>query len=298
MISVIVVVYNRPDFILPQYDLVEKFLTDDFEYFVYDNSDNPQVTEQFKSICEENGINYFRISQENQAGSDPSTRAGYSLNSALDHNIENYNLPCLVLDSDMFLLNTFCVDDALVENKIIGNLQKRGDIYYYNNQLLCLDLPNLPNFKGHNRFLPGVVNGVTTDCGGWMYNYINDNRISHRGFSHFFSGMIYSDCYDKNLDLFELELSKVEVDNAPPHEKYHERISILDDIIPSYLYDYYRIEIDILKRYMGVGVNFSELFSDCFLHFRAGSNWIGHCDDMVGLRNKNLHNLFQERLSL
>jgi hypothetical protein len=263
MISVMVPVYNRPDFVELQYLLIKKYLKEDFEYFLYDNSDRPECTEAFAEISKRLGINYLRIDQgyRAQIGADPSRGAGYSLDYAIDHNIENYNRPCLVLDSDLFLFDYFEVTSKFDEADLWGVGQTEsgpnGYVKYYNNQLLLLNVDKLPNLKGYGPFTPDIVEGRFCDCGGRLHNYFKENEIRHRGVNVLHSGHI------------TLE----NIQNCP------------DCFI-----DYFLKEIEICDKYGGDWGcrGFSEIFADKFLHFRAGSNWIGHKNEMVTERTKLL----------
>ena len=99
MISVICTTFNQPDFLEYQYKLSKKFIEDEFEFFVYDNSTNSNLENQFKNICQGNNIRYFKVPSN---GGNPSQRAGFSLNYALDHNYDHYGNNIAVLDSDLF----------------------------------------------------------------------------------------------------------------------------------------------------------------------------------------------------
>lgn len=281
MISVICTTFNQPDFLEYQYKLSKKFIEDEFEFFVYDNSTNSNLENKFKNICQGNNIRYFKVPSN---GGNPSQRAGFSLNYALDHNYDYYNNNIAVLDSDLFPISKINFSKHLKNVDIYGRGQIRplpsetgsdyaihknlldevrknyndicngintsiyNHIYYFSNQYVILNMKNLKDFNNNNRFLPGSVNGITGDCGAYLHDYILKNNITHQS---------------------------VGIEYMPEIKK------------DSNIYQYARNELSILEN------GYSELIDESLLHFRSGSNWQGHTNQIQSERLKNLYSLLE-----
>lgn len=259
-ISVIVVAFNMPDFIQPQFDLLNKYLLNDFDLFVYNNSNNELVSNRIKEVCDNIGINCISIPQYIFERNDPSYRAGKSLDYAINHNITTYNdySHMMLLDSDMFLVSDFDINEYLDNYDLMGIHQERGHVFYYTNQLVFANLSNLINFEKEVKFLPGVIDGQSTDCGGYLFNYINKYNIKHKGIT----------------------------DNKHSGEINHLNIENVDNNF----IEYFKNEINILD-----GNSFAEYFGGKFLHFRAGSNWIGFSSDITTKRNSILFKFLKNK---
>jgi hypothetical protein len=259
-VSVITVTYNKPEFIKPQRDLLVKFLKNEFDYFVYNNSDSHVDEKKIEGECFNNNIKYHRIPQNIFSGGGPSYRAGLSLDYAIKHNIENFSPDyMLILDSDMFLYEYLEISSYMEGLDFIGIYQTRGEVFYYTNQLCMVNVKKCPSFKDEIKFLPGEIRGNMTDCGGFLFEYINKYDIKHKDFNNkIHSGMINSE----NIgSLFDSE-----------------------SIIKSFFMN----DIDIMG-----GKSFSEIFHS-FLHFRAGSNWINFDKEISNKRESNLFEFFNK----
>lgn len=281
MISVLCATFNQPKFLEYQYELSKKFIQDDFEFFVYDNSTDSNLTNQFSDICKNNHIKYFKVPSN---GGNPSQRAGFSLNYAIEHNYNNYNQNIAVLDSDLFPVSKINFSKYLHEVDIYGRGQIRPilsqagsdyeihkslfnevkknynglckgvkeidykHIYYFTNQYVVLNMQNLKGFNSNDRFLPGSVNGIVGDCGVYLHDYIVKNSTTHQS---------------------------INIEYMPDVKK------------DSNIYHYAKNELAILEN------GYSELFDKSLLHFRSGSNWQGHSNQMQSERLKNLHSLLE-----
>ena len=45
------------------------------------------------------------------------------------------------------------------------------------------------------------------------------------------------------------------------------------------------------------GNSFSEIFDNSFIHLKAGSNWMGHNNEIANQRESNLFSFLQNRLN-
>jgi len=263
-ISIITVIYNQSDFIKYQYLLLKKFMKNKFRYYCYNNADNDIVRENINRICIELGITSINIPQNIfDNNNNPSYRAGLSLDHAIKHNVDEYGSKyMIILDSDMFLIDYLDLNE--IQGDFVGIKQYREGIEYYNNQLSYLNLTNLPNFENEVKFLPGIINGINTDCGGYLYNYfMNNKQIIHKEFVHIICSQSMS------------------------------IVNILESNIPDTdTYNFFINEFDIFED----GKNFSELYDKKFLHFRAGSNWINFSNEIVKKRTENLYSFLDKKI--
>ena len=60
MIHIFTSVVNRPDFVSLQDKLFKKFLKNNYQFHVVDDSIDVKIEDQFRSICELNNIEYYR----------------------------------------------------------------------------------------------------------------------------------------------------------------------------------------------------------------------------------------------
>jgi hypothetical protein len=165
----------------------------------------------------------------------------------------------LILDSDMFLYDSLEISSYMGDYDFIGIYQTRGDVFYYTNQLCMVNVNKCQNFKDEVKFLPGEIRGNMTDCGGFLFEYINKYGVTHRDLDNkIHSGMISKENLEQSL--------------------------INRDILKSFFIN----DTDIMG-----GKSFSEVF-DSFLHFRAGSNWINFGGGIPEKRESNLFELFNK----
>lgn len=264
-LSIITVIYNQSEFIKYQYLLLNKFMRNKFTYYCYNNADNDQIRDNINKACLDLGISSINIPQDiYENNNNPSFRAGLSLDYAIKHNIDEFKSDHMILlDSDMFLIDYLDLND--VKEDFLGIKQCIEGIEYYNNQLSYVNLRNLPEFGNETKFLPGTIDGVNTDCGGYLYKYfIKYPEIIHRGFSD----IICSQTMTNSTITNNTQIPDVDT------------------------YDFFKSEFDIFED----GKNFSELYDKRFLHFRAGSNWINFSSDIVKQRTENLYSFLDKKI--
>jgi len=294
-INIIVSGFNKPDFVLSQFRLLEQFLEEDFDYYLYDNSIDSKIESEFKKVCKEVGAKYIKVPQKIHVhGQDVCTRCGGACDWAIKHNMENHKTEyAILLDADMFPIKNFSVLSEMGDNDLLGIAQgvaygydeRLESVVYFTNQLFIMKFENLPNFAYVKKFLP--VTEATgkpkycprTDCGGWLHFYLEDNPsvkwdVLNTGTLH--SNTVGPETVDQWTALEEMNFDEL-------------------------LHNYYKEEIDIFSKYSSweagpagptaIYRSFTELVSEHrFLHFRAGSNWTNHPDEIVNERESNFKN--------
>jgi hypothetical protein len=278
--KIISVVFNRPAYIPYQYECLKKFIEVPFDYTIFDNSDNPSIEKEFRELCEYLEIGYIRVPQTIHERQDPSSRAGKSLDFALQYmyHVQNYRGIVMVNDSDMFLVKPYNPIERLGSYHVIGRnaskIYQQHDLKdptqmftYYTNQHLILDYANLPNINDFS-FLPTTINGVILDCGGKLDTYFQRNPLV---------------LHNAITDLPSNYYSSVNI-----HE------------CPTFMKEYFESEISIFQSNTSTdttsGKAFSEIFDDAFIHLRAGSNWIGHAESIQWNRENNLFTFLCKKL--
>ena len=273
MIYIFTVCYNSPKFIQYQYLLLKKYLVNDFEYIIYDNTctdtkgnkiyltnDNIDNKNELLKICDKYDIKVNEIPTKIYGvklndGSycfpnyDPSTRAGKSISYACSDMISKTEINDILflIDIDMFLIKKLDLFDKFGDNDIIGIIQNRYHINYFTNQLFCFSKKNIKekNIK-HINFLPSKIDEINTDCGGNLSYLLNDQP----------------------------ELRCIYLSNNVTKENYikydiHHDDEYLDNLLKNYISENYSDKLLQYREYR------CEIYMDSFLHFRAGSNWTG-----------------------
>jgi hypothetical protein len=185
-ISIYSIHYNRPDLIRYQYESIVKFVKDDFEFIVIDNSILPEISREMKNQCDILGVTYKYTNNQIPHGI---MTYGWShihgleffKNDVINNPVSNI----LLIEHDVFLCSDFSKIRQILSNyALCGVKQEREHIEYvhpgimYINKDLYDDLHNL-DLRGDVR-IDGVLNpdmgGISIDVGGRTYKYIINNR--------------------------------------------------------------------------------------------------------------------------
>ena len=170
MIHIFTSVVNRPDFVPLQHKLFSKFLKNEYKFHVVDDSVDPRITEEFQWTCESNNIKYYR-KPPNKKPMNPAQACADTIQWTYDNIIRKNHSEDIVffLDSDMFLIDEFDIEEYMSDAIIGGLPQQRGHITYMWNGIMFF---NMPKIKDKNiDFSDGVVEGHMTDVGGMTYWY-------------------------------------------------------------------------------------------------------------------------------
>ena len=170
MIHIFTSVVNRPDFVPLQHKLFSKFLKNEYKFHVVDDSVDPRITEEFQWTCESNNIKYYR-KPPNKKPMNPAQACADTIQWTYDNIIRKNHSEDIVffLDSDMFLIDEFDIEEYMSDAIIGGLAQKRGHITYMWNGIMFF---NMPKIEDKNiDFSDGVVEGHMTDVGGMTYWY-------------------------------------------------------------------------------------------------------------------------------
>jgi len=179
MIHIFTSVVNRPDFVTLQGQLFKKFIIGEYKFHVVDDSINENVSEQFRNICQERGIEYYKT-PEDLEHSNPSTKVGNVIQWAFDEIVKTQCASDIVFwtDSDMFLIDEFDIGNYMSDCVIAGLPQVRKHIKYIWNGLMFFNIPKLLELDSDIRFNVDFIDGEHLDTGGETYRYFKRNNLS------------------------------------------------------------------------------------------------------------------------
>ncbi len=177
--------FNRPDFIEIQDKTFKKFLKDDYTFIVFNDARQEEVSNQIIETCNRLNLPCIRIPQsihdapylERWPGEDyhhPCVRCANVVQFSLDTLGFDHDGIVMIIDSDMFLVKEFCVQDFLDGFDIAGVPQWRKYVEYIWNGLVFFNMQTLPDKKTIN-FNCGQVDGIHVDAGGQTYHYLKNH---------------------------------------------------------------------------------------------------------------------------
>jgi hypothetical protein len=185
MLKVIVLSCNNPIFIKLQYDLLKKFLKNDFEFIIFnDGKDWPDITnfgdvtmrKQIVEMCNKLGIKCINLENKHHRNiSAPSVRHSGNLKVILNYMIKNKD-EYFLLDSDMFLVDDLNIDryrGKWFAFSIQDRKMRKADsnlTYFWANSFY-IDT-NSAKYLEKLHFEPGFYEGVNTDSGGASYSWL------------------------------------------------------------------------------------------------------------------------------
>jgi len=194
-----------------QYKSIKKYFQSDFEYIIFDDSRetehlisyNKIQTNDIKETCKKIGIKYIRIPQilhhnrgkvlpeewtkknndEWPYDDHPVTRCALAVQYGFNYIINNYkDVFLFLIDSDMFFIDYFNINDYMKNIDLYGGFQSRDSINYLWNGLFICNLNTCINLQEFN-WESGKVfkldennnktnEGVGCDVGGHNYYYL------------------------------------------------------------------------------------------------------------------------------
>ena len=177
-IRIILSTFNRPDLLSIQIKLLKKFFIGDYEIIVLHDSRNNDYVEEFEKICSTLKVLFYH--HNSTFGKTPSVYHGEVLQWFYDEIIQKKYIDdvILILDHDIFLIETFDLLQYLDNYDIIGLLQKRGDVDYIWPGLISFRNTVIKNIKFD--FFPGVYMGQTLDSGGGTSYLLKEPKIKYK----------------------------------------------------------------------------------------------------------------------
>lgn len=289
--------FNRPDFIVLQHRLFEKFLKDDYEYWVVSDANTSEMRTKIMDTCSELGIHCLNVPQEihdqpylprgpNDNYNNPNVRHCNSVQWAWNNFFSHHEGPVMVIDSDMFLIRPFSIEKTLEDHHLAGVYWGTVDhatgkqcsylwlaLILFNNSILperdtiCFNCGVLPNTE------------AICDSGGWTNLYLNRfkdllkvHTINYVQGHHFYCPYRYVVHESQNFD------------QISPEEIVRDltRRAFTEDEIQLVLKKPYTIEL---------------LGDNHFLHYRAGTNYENYSEGFLCEKDKILLEFFETILA-
>jgi hypothetical protein len=177
-IQIFTSVVNRPDFVEIQNNLFKKFLKNDYQFHIVDDSVDSDISEKFKNICEQNNLVYYK-KPERQDSMTPGQACADAIQWTFDTIIKEEYSDQIVLfcDSDMFLIDEFDIEEYMEDVVIAGLPQYRGHVTYMWNGIMFFDMSKVMSIDSNIDFSDGRIDGELTDVGGKTYHYFKKNNI-------------------------------------------------------------------------------------------------------------------------
>ncbi len=177
--------FNRPDFIEIQDKTFKKFLKDDYTFVVFNDASQEEVSNQIIETCNKLSLPCIKIPQSihdapylqrwpGENYNHPSIRNSNVVQFSLDTLGFDHDGIVMMIDSDMFLIKEFCVQDFLDGFDVAGVPQSRQHINYIWIGLVFLNMETLPDKKTIN-FNCGKIDGIGVDPGGQTYHYFKNH---------------------------------------------------------------------------------------------------------------------------
>ncbi len=247
--------YSRPDFIEIQNKTFKKFMLDEYEFVVFNDSPDANMEKEIANKCASLGIKCIRIPQEihtrpylyrfpGEQYPNACTRCADVVQYSLDILGFNHNGLVMIIDSDMFLIKKFGAKDFMKDYCIAGVKQSRGHVNYLWNGLVLLDMSSLPEKRTLN-FNCGIIDNQPLDVGGYLYEY-----------------------FTKHKEITPLAIDLTHSDHFLCAQCQDEPLCDHNDEFLRSL-DFNTDEIEFIKN----ANNIEFLAKHSFLHYRGGTNW-------------------------
>lgn len=289
--------FNRPDFIELQHRLFEKFLQDEYEFYVVSDANTPERQAAIKETCDNLNLTLIQVPQAihdrpylprrpGDNHNNPNVRHCNSVQWAWDHCFSKHDGPVMVIDSDMFLIRPFSIEKTLEGRHFAGiywgtqDLDTGKPYSYLWLALILFNNPILPE-KESICFNCGILPGTNAVCdsGGWTHFYINK-------FKDILNILPFS--YLQGHEFF------CPYKYAPPELQNFDQLS--DDEITQNLasrgFTENEIELALKKPY-----TIELLGGNHFLHYRAGTNYENYSNDFLSEKDLILLDFFDTILT-
>ena len=181
---------NRPEFIRIQHTTFKRFLKDDYELIVLNDAKDPKVREAINVECQRLSLACLET-PDDLIHSSASVAHCAVIQWAYDNISLKEYADCInvFVDSDLFMINAFSIEEFVGDHAVGGLPQRRGNIIYYWLGMLILNVPQMPRPERLNVFC-GIVRGMNVDSGGMTWYYFHENpqarvrRMGHTSHIH------------------------------------------------------------------------------------------------------------------
>lgn len=179
----------------------------------------------------------------------------------------------MLIDSDMFLVKAFSVENFLHGNHIAAVPVQQGPINYICNSLVFIDMTQCPN-KNQINFYPGRIDNVVVGAGGHMHRYFNQNpSVTLKPIDRMLS-INFALCTDSSC---------LEGNSLCDHNQ-----GLFNKL------GFNTEQIIFLSRHPR---NIEFLCNNSFLHYRGGSNWDAKSKTYITKKTLLVHSYIEDVLA-
>ena len=214
---------NRADFLSLQLKSFNKFSHTPFNFLVLDNAKEEVQSMQIKEECNKLKLERIKITKKFRLSilhfeyafkkknyKNPNIACSYGMNWFWKYRLSHVNTRYLVfIDSDMFLIGKFNVEDILENHDIAYIPQYRGpnlEVTYPWNGIVIIDLESTIPYAKLD-WHPGKAKGFRLDVGGQSYRWLERYRKVMR-----IKNLTAFTIYDTQKDKFGTETTHVALD--------------------------------------------------------------------------------------
>jgi hypothetical protein len=186
-VSIFAHYFGQPEFVKYQHLFFQRNLLDDYEFVIFEDSNDPDISNQIRLECEKYSIPYHHIpSHVFEQPKLPIKDEHISLNApsfqcavATQYIYDNYVVPskdiCLILDNDIFLLSPISIEKHLGDHSFAYSKEERGiddqHVFYMLPNFVLFNPARMPE-KERLDFNMGTILETNTDSGGYTYFYL------------------------------------------------------------------------------------------------------------------------------
>lgn len=185
-VLIITSAYNRPDFVEIQHKTFQKFLEDEYELVVFNDSRDLNLKQDIENTCKRLNIKCINVPQEihklpylyrlpREDINAPSVRNANVVQYGLNQVGFSHQGIVVVIDADLFLVKPFSFKKYLDGFQLAGVPQSRKSENFRADYLWIgiafLDMRTLVD-KEEINFNCGEVHGIPVDAGGYTHHYL------------------------------------------------------------------------------------------------------------------------------
>jgi len=181
MINIYTFADKRPDFIELQSKTMKKFIKDEFNLKVFDNSSTPHLSAEIHRACEKNEIEVLQTEKNHRT---PNHACWVPINYCLRNHLKDNDDVTVIIDSDIFMINDFSFFDYIKDYDIAGVYQQRKnlEIEYIWNALVVIN--NKQVFKKNLSIDFEPIQPNITDVGGKTSSLTKDPNVKIKWTNH------------------------------------------------------------------------------------------------------------------
>lgn len=176
---------HKPEFIELQYKTFKKFLSDEYEYVVFNDASDNRLSKEIDSICLDYGIRSIKVPQELHSSVyapvpkyNPQTHVAVRHSVVIEYSLKklafDHDDIILMIDSDMLLVRPLNIKEYMKSIDIAALIRPMFGINFIWPGLVFLNIPNLPD-RENLSFNILCMNNFELDTGAATYFYLRDH---------------------------------------------------------------------------------------------------------------------------